>query len=403
MPAVADPFAALDQMAKRIEQEAKAEKLVDAARVSIVRDADPKRCFFKIVTLQLDTQADWDVETAVVDGRTIRYNPEFISSLSFPETVGVLCGHEPLHCCFGHHARRGDRDPENWNIACDLAVNQVCQEAGFILPSCALMPGKAEYASYPEDLSAEEYYDLLPAKQGGGEGEGNDPGGCGAVEDAADDEAGQEQAAQQWERTTAQAAELAESKSKGSLPGALAKLVEEIAHPKVAWTEVLKDFTNRVFENRDDYNWAWPNRRYLSQGMYLPSLRSQGIGHVLVHVDCSGSTDQYMDKFASELSGVLEARPSKVTILYGDTQLHGKPVEWEPSQGPLKMERRGGGGTDHTHLAEYIHDQDEEIACVVALTDGFTTWPKDYGIPTLWVIVPDGCKEAPFGQVVEIN
>jgi predicted metal-dependent peptidase len=395
-----DPIAELEKIARRQEQETTAQKRVETARARLILDRDPDRCFFKVVSMQLDCEPSWEIETAGVDGRRIRYNPEFISKLSLPEAIGVLCGHEPLHCAFGHHARRLGRDPQRWNIAADLAVNCICKAAGFTLPGCALLPGQGDHANMPPDLSAEEYYNLLP--ESAGQGQGDDPGGCGAVEDAAQDEAGNEQAAQQWERTTAQAAEIT-AKQKGTLPGVLSRLIENILHPKVPWQDVLRDFVSRTFEARDDYSWMFPNRHYLPQGIFLPGLRSQTLGHVVIHVDCSGSTDSYMEEFAAELNGVLDARPCRVTILYGDTRIQGEPVEWSPADGPLTMERRGGGGTCHRHLTEWLKQQDEPPVCVIALTDGETTWPDDPGVPFLWAITPDGNKNAPFGQVVEIG
>lgn len=400
MPDEFDPIAELDRMAKRQQYEDTAKKRVQTARAKLVLDTSPDRCFFKIVSMQLDCVPNWSINTACVDGRRIAYNPEFIAGLSLAEATGVMCGHEPLHCCFGHHARRLGRDPERWNIACDLAINQICKAAGFVLPSCALFPGVAPYADMPPDLSADEYYNLLPANAGGGSDK--DPGGCGGVEDAAQDASGNEQAAQQWDRNAACAAELT-AKGKGNLPGALSRLVESILHPKVPWRDVLRDFVSRTFEARDDYTWMYPNRHYLSQGLYVPGLRSQTLGHVVIHVDCSGSTAEFLEQFAAELNGVLDAKPCRVTVLYGDMQLQGEPVEWSPSDGPLTIEARGGGGTSHAHLSEWLQSQDEPPVCVVALTDGYTCYGDDPGVPVLWTITPGGDTDVPWGQVVELD
>ena len=243
MPAVDefDPIAELEKLARRKDQEKTAERLVEIARCRLVRDNDPRRCFFKIIALQLDCLPDWEAETAIANGRTIRYNPEWVSGLSVEETIGIFGGHEPLHSAFGHHARRDNRDGYWWNVVCDWAVNETCKEAGFTLPETALYPGMmpdGRKIDVPPGLSAEAYYGLLPDDKG--EGEGQDPGGCGAVEDAENDAAGNEQSAQQWERAVSQAAELA-AKGKGTLPGAIARLVDSILHPKVPWQDVRSE------------------------------------------------------------------------------------------------------------------------------------------------------------------
>lgn len=65
------------------------------------------------------------------DGRTLTYNPTFVTGLSPDELLGVLV-HEVLHNALDHPARRSDRNIERWNIACDLAVNPLLLAAGFV-------------------------------------------------------------------------------------------------------------------------------------------------------------------------------------------------------------------------------------------------------------------------------
>jgi predicted metal-dependent peptidase len=396
-----DPFAEIEKIAKRKRLEIDAKKRVETARTKLVLDSDPNRCFFKCVSMGLDCEQSWDVETASTNGRRIRYNPEYIMSMTEAETMGVLCGHEPLHCCFGHHARRGNRDPKRYNIAADLTVNQICKAAGFALPTCALTPGVGEYVDFPPDLSVEQYYNLLP--EDAGQGDGDDPGGCGGVEDAASDAAGNEQSAQQWERNAAQAAEMT-AKQKGELPGVLSKLIENIMHPAVPWQSVLQDFVSRTFEAKDDYSWMFPNRHYMAMGICVPGLRSQGIGHVVVAIDTSGSLDDDMlQVFAGELNGVLDARPCKVSVLYCDRRIH-KVVDWVPVDGPLKLEAVGRGGTSHKPIFDYVTAHEDEPVCVVCMTDLETDTPTNpLGIPTLWVVPKDCTQQAPFGQIVRLD
>jgi predicted metal-dependent peptidase len=44
-----------------------------------------------------------------------------------------------LHCALGHQCRRGQRDPELWNEAADLAINPILIGNGFTLPAGALI------------------------------------------------------------------------------------------------------------------------------------------------------------------------------------------------------------------------------------------------------------------------
>lgn len=55
--------------------------------------------------------------TAMVDGKKIYYNPEWVKTLSDKQRIGLLC-HEVLHPALQHLWRRGQREPELWNQAC---------------------------------------------------------------------------------------------------------------------------------------------------------------------------------------------------------------------------------------------------------------------------------------------
>lgn len=124
--------------------------------------------------------------TADVDGVTLRTDPRFTQTLSFPELVGVVA-HEGGHCGLCHHARRGNRDPEVWNIACDLALNPLLFKAGLTLPKGALfdaslvddkgrpLPAEIIYTRLKQQQAeAEEIAEDLEEDEGEGEGQGED-------------------------------------------------------------------------------------------------------------------------------------------------------------------------------------------------------------------------------------
>ena len=109
-----------------------------------------------------------------------------------------------------------------------------------------------------------------------------------------------------------------------------------------------------------------------------------------------------MKEFAGELNGILDCRPCSVSIVYCDAEVN-KVVEWEPSDGPLTLEACGGGGTSHRPVWEWLREQDSQPECVVCLTDGYTSWGDDPGLPVLWALTADSSAEPPFGQTVRIG
>jgi len=85
-----DAIAALNEAAKQQRQEGEAVKKVSAARGKLALDQDPRRCFFKIISLQMDCVPSWDVPTACTDGKRIRYNPEYIEKLDMANVIGLI-------------------------------------------------------------------------------------------------------------------------------------------------------------------------------------------------------------------------------------------------------------------------------------------------------------------------
>jgi predicted metal-dependent peptidase len=404
-----DPFADLEQAAKRQGAEDRAADHLSKARCKLILARDAKGAFFATLALKLKAEPDWGIDTMSTDGRRLKYNPDFVVGLDPDELVGVVA-HEVMHNALAHHARRQGRDHKTWNLAADLAVNPLLLDAGYKLPACRVMPGKGEHAHLPPGLSAEEYYDRLSRQQGqdqpqgqdgDGDGEGQgppDPGGCGGVQDAGSGSpAEQKQAEAEAKVDVAQAGQAA--RKRGALPAGLARLVEEIVHPQVDWREVLREFVTR--HARNDYAWSPPNRRFVHQGLYLPGLRSEELGEVAVAVDTSGSIGEAeLRAFTAEMQGILESfEGAELKILYHDTQVR-HVQEWKACDGPLKPEPRGGGGTDHRPVFEYLDKQGQPPTCLVCLTDMYSCFPdREPPYPVLWCST--GGKTAPFGRLVE--
>src|SRR5262249_1081316 len=156
----------------------------------------------------------------------------------------------------------------------------------------------------PQGKSAEEYYALLGHSpedgnddQPSGDDASPDPGRCGSVRPPGDGSlAACKQAAAEAQVAVAQARQGAQQR--GALPGGLARdggvgrgglarLGEEVPQPKVDWREVWREFVS--CQARNDSSWSPPNRRFIHAGLYLPGLRSEELGDMVLAVDTSGS------------------------------------------------------------------------------------------------------------------
>jgi predicted metal-dependent peptidase len=197
--------------------------------------------------------------------------------------------------------------------------------------------------------------------------------------------------------TVAQAAQAA--KMMGKLSDGMARLVDEVLNPKVDWREVLQQFVEKCKD--DSRTWARPNRRFIQQGLYLPSKDGEAMGELVVAVDCSGSVGvDELNQFAAEVKTIHEdQKPSKITIIYFDSSV--SHVDEFTRDDEVSMEPHGGGGTAFSPIFEKVEELAiEPVACVV-LTDLYC---NDYGdtppYPVLWVSNGRDGEDTPFGETV---
>ena len=369
--------------------------------------------FWGVLSLRLAPVEDRSIRTMQTDGVSIRYNPDFVAGLSRGPFRSVIA-HETLHCAALHHTRRGGRDLRRWNIACDYAINPLLVEAGFELPEGMLLD--PAYAG----MSAEDIYAKLPQDAGENDDDrdSDDPGGSGGVCDPppGDDEAGDgtgdpgpsgqpgagapsaadlARQEENWLIATAQAE--ATAKAMGIGAGDAARAIREQVAPKLDWRDVLRRYLSAAAKS--DYAWTPPNRRHIARGLYLPSLRSETLGPVVVAVDTSGSIDDpTLAAFAAEIRAILdEAAPEAIHVVYCDAAVKGAE-RFEPGDS-IRLTPPGGGGTAFRPVFDWVAQSDIRPVCAVYLTDldgeDFGAAP-DY--PVLWVSTWK--TGAPFGEVI---
>jgi predicted metal-dependent peptidase len=398
-----DSIGELDRKVKTTKTEESASRAISAVRAKFVLSRDPKLCFFSSLVFKLKPTVCWDIPTAATDGKVLFYNPAWFSGIDKDEQLGVV-SHEVLHPALKHHTRRNNRDLRKWNIACDAAINLILLDSGFKLPKGCVVPGVEPFQDLPPGLSAEEYYSMLPdQKKGEDDGDGDESEyyseGCiGGVLDAGKDDASKTQSEAEWTVAVSQAKE--QVKDQGNLPGSLQKAIGDVLEPTVDWRQVLREFVRSHAKN--DYTWAIPNRRYISTGLYMPGMRSEELGHVIIGNDTSGSiSDHERDLFAGNLNGVIEPYDCKLTVLHHDTKV-AHVQEWNSADGPINLDPKGGGGTDHHCLFEWVEENClDDIACMICFTDLYTSLPDaqpDY--PVLFACTSD--QESPWGRTIKI-
>lgn len=345
---------------------------------------------------------DHPIQTAGVDGRTLWINEGRLKKWSEKELMFVLA-HEVMHCAAGHHSRMKHREPQKWNIACDLAINPMLLRAGLEAPQGCLLDEKFD------GMSAEEIYEKVEVKyikkvcQQGPHG---DPGGTGGVEPLPSENGGKatkeeiNEDRREWTNVMSQAAKQARAVGKGTAD--TDAYLTENQVPELDWRQLLREFITS--KAKDDWQWTRPNRRLISQGLYLPGLDSDVCGRVVIAVDTSGSvSEEELKQFGAEINSILEdVRPSEINVFMVDSSVCNSE-EYTPYDLPLKLNYKGRGGTAFTPAFRQVEKEDIQPACFIYLTDlGSDDYPDAPDYPVMWVATGH-YSEPPFGTVVDLE
>ena len=356
--------------------------------------------FFGTLSLRIKPIPDESIATACTNGEYIKYNPKWFLRLREQERIGLIA-HEVMHVALFHMIRRDNRDLVRWNIAGDYVINGALIKSNFILPHTELIDPQYD------DMSTDNVYALLPEdiKDGAGPGDvllvsSDDPGGCGSVVDhpSVSDGSATGKFEAEIEVAVQQAADIA--KAMGKLPGHLQTLIEKALAPKVDWKMALARFLRA--NNKSDFTWIKPNRRFISRGLYLPSLHTPCLEEIAVAVDTSGSvSEDELLQFTGEITSILhDTNPERIHFLQCDTEVRSDD-EYTRESLPLKITYKGRGGTAFSPVTEYINEKHPGVSALVYLTDlessNFGDQPP---YPVLWVTTSS--TEAPYGEIIQI-
>jgi predicted metal-dependent peptidase len=328
--------------------------------------------------------------TACVDGKAISFHPEFVDTLN-DEELKFLVAHECMHPMLEHCFRRGERNHKKWNQAGDYVINKLLTDESIgKMPKQGLLNDALYQAG---NGTTDGIFNLLPEPdENGDNGHGDSLDNCA---DGSNSPAEQAQQQAEWKVRVAQAAQSA--KMMGKMSAGLERLVGDLLAPKVDWRDVLRRFVEKC--KSDQRSWARPNRRFLSQNIYLPSVSGEALGELLIAVDCSGSIDEAtISQFATEIRTIKEdGNPTRIHVVYFDSEVsHYDKYERDDE---LDIKPHGGGGTAFSPVFQYAQEHGIEPVACIFLTDlvcnDFGDMP-DY--PVLWVSTY--AEEAPFGEVV---
>ena len=250
---------------------------------------------------------DENIPTACTDGRDELYGTRFVDSLDLKELAFVVV-HESYHKMYRHLTTWSKLAKENMqlaNMAMDYVINLsiVKRDPNETIVAMPKINGKAVglLDRRFDNMNVKQVYDILKQEQkendGGDGGDGKGPRGesGGNGFDEHDWEGAKRLSKEEQEKLVKEVdqairqGQIAAQKLHGSKAGGVDRDLLDLLNPKVDWRTLLRDFVTAVCSGRDFSSWRKPNRRFLSEDLFMPTLVSERVGHMVIGIDTSGS------------------------------------------------------------------------------------------------------------------
>lgn len=320
-------------------------------------------------------------------------------------TAATVLYHEIGHLLRDHPKRAVGIDRANhaaWNIAADCEINDdVCSELGnrakWPFPPCTPSSYK-----WPDGLTAEEYYVMIPKVNVSSGATGDKPkagsGQCGSASgnkgqwedgpppgetDAATGEKGKQDAPPGLSDTEADmvrhvvAEAIQESiKSRGTVPEWLKRWAQTTLNPVVPWQKILAGMVRHAMADvagMTNFTYQRPSRRAtVTREIVFPALRKP-TPNVAVVLDTSGSMgEDALSHILAEVSGILKsAGATGVDAIVTDASVKSARRVFKAGQ----IDLQGGGGTDMRVGIQHALSRPVKPHIIIVLTDGYTPWP----------------------------
>lgn len=345
--------------------------------------------------------------TACTNGRDEMYGREFVDSLTDAE-LRFLMLHECYHKMYRHLTtwqHLYEIDAQRANKACDYVINLKLMETDAGKSGWIVMPKGGCFDTQYANMSAKQVFDLLDASDEDDDGEG---GGTGfdehdwkGAQELSKEEA--EELEKEIDEAVRQGALLAGKMGTGGL-----RDITELLETKKNWKELFRDYMTATCSGKDYSTWRKPNRRYIGMDILMPSSISVSVGEIVLGIDASGSIGvNELSAFLTEVKGICDqVHPSKVHILYWDTEVCGHEVYLQDDIGNItkSTKPKGGGGTAVECVPMYLNEHGIKPECVVVLTDGYLggSWGQ-WSVPVLWCIQNNKSAKPDTGVVIHIE
>jgi len=348
--------------------------------------------FLGTLASRLELIKNDNIQAFSSDGVKFEYNDDFINESSLEE-LEFTFANGAMHASMAYDNRQGNRSNWLWQLSCDYAINDMLVQSGMHRPN------PAHYSKRFTNMYVEEIYAELRADVNK------------INEDILDDsykevnknnddtkQSSSEQTLNEQLFKEFASSVLDTYEKKGELPQTLERFFKLNSQTKIDWRDELRNALDRFA--KDDYVSMPPNKKFLSQGIYLPSLHSETF-NLVIAIDSSASIDEkLLEEFLSEVNSLmLTIAKYKIDLLVCDDKLriHRKFLSGES----LDVDLVGGGATDFNPVFEFIDSELNDTRLLLYFTDLDGCFPKNEpNFEVKWVSKNN--LEIPFGEIIQI-
>lgn len=363
--------------------------------------------YFGTLASKLELIVNDDIEAFVSNGIKVEYREEYLDELEIGE-LEFIFANGAMHASLAHSKRRNNRSGWLWQMATDMAINDMLVENGMTLPYGAQYR-KRFAGMYAEEIYAELKADILREEDNleyeAEESDDVEPNSDKKNEKNEKEEL-KEQTPQQLQEEILQEQLLAEEAisllesefKKGEAPLHIERFFSLEYEGKIDWRDELRNAVDRYF--RDDYTLLPPSKKLLYTGIYLPSTISQTFRLVIV-VDSSGSVDEeLLNTFLGEVNFLMTLVSNyQIELIVCDDKVHSHTTFYSGES--LDVSLKGGGGTSFEPAFKFVEKNFDDVKLLLYFTDLEGKFPRKFpNYEVKWV--SSQVKDIPFGSIIEL-
>ena len=355
--------------------------------------------YFGTLASKVELVLNDNLESFKSDGKVLEYREEYLRDLELNE-LAFIFANAAMHKSLAHENRKNNRSGWLWQMATDMAINDMLVENGLEIPYGAQYRVRFK-GMYAEEIYAELKSDMIREEENleyeGDDADDVEPSDEKKKQDKPQTKEELQEEILKEQLAAEEAITLLESElKKGEAPSFIDRFFKLNFLGKIDWRDELKSALDRYF--KDDYLLIPANKKFLSQGIYLPSTTSQTF-RLVIAVDSSGSVDEeLLSEFLSEVNFLMSlVSHYRIELIVCDEKIHSHMTFY--SGETLNVEIKGGSGTNFRPVFEFIESEFDDVKLLLYFTDLEGKFPFEKPSYNVKWITPK-IQDVPFGEII---